>query len=154
MLKYFKLFQVLVKWRSPTLNCHLSLIFLSLVLRIIILLDLTSRMQFSFFHLMAWAISCAFIDDFMVKRCCCCWVLSLVWLMDYSQAPPHGLYTIRLLCLFFACPRQENWSGLPSSSSRGASQPRIKIGSPVLQADYLASEPPIRGSLLERFPGP
>ena len=43
-----------------------------LVLRIIILLDLTSRMQFSFFHLMAWAISCAFIDDFMVKRCCCC----------------------------------------------------------------------------------
>ena len=50
--------------------------------------------------------------------------------MDY-QAPPS---------LGFS--RQEYWSGLPFPSPGDLSNPRIKPGSPILQADALPSEPP------------
>ena len=50
--------------------------------------------------------------------------------MDY-QAPPS---------LGFS--RQEYWSGLPFPSPGDLSNPGIKPGSPVLQADALPSEPP------------
>ena len=38
--------------------------------------------------------------------------------------------------------RQEYWSGLPFSSSGGLLNPRIKLGSPALQADSSPCEPP------------
>ena len=50
-----------------TLGFCPSLIFPSLVLRIIILPDSTTRMQASFFQLMAWHISCVSVDGFIVK---------------------------------------------------------------------------------------
>ena len=40
--------------------------------------------------------------------------------------------------------RQEYWSGLPSPSPKDLPNPRIKPKSPVLQADFLLSEPPER----------
>ena len=39
-------------------------------------------------------------------------------------------------------PRQENWSELPFPSPRDLSNPRIKFGSPALQADSLLTKPP------------
>jgi len=38
--------------------------------------------------------------------------------------------------------RQEYWSGLPFSSPGDLSNPGIELGSPALQVDSLASEPP------------
>ena len=38
--------------------------------------------------------------------------------------------------------RQEYWSGLPIPPSRDLPNPGIKLGSTVLQADSLPSEPP------------
>ena len=38
--------------------------------------------------------------------------------------------------------RQEYWSGLPFPSPGDLPNPRIKAGSPALQADSLPSEPP------------
>ena len=38
--------------------------------------------------------------------------------------------------------RQENWSELPFPSPRDLSNPRIKFGSPALQADSLLTKPP------------
>ena len=47
--------------------------------------------------------------------------------------------------------RQEYWSGLPFPSSGDLPLPRIKPGSPVLQADALPSEPP--GKLVIYYSG-
>ena len=51
------------------------------------------------------------------------------WTVDY-QVP---------LSMEFS--RQEYWSGLPFSSPGNLPNPGIKLGSPSLQADALASEP-------------
>ena len=52
--------------------------------------------------------------------------------MDCSQQAPLSM---RLY-------RQEYWSGLPFPSPGDRSDPGIKPGSPVFQADSLLSEPP------------
>ena len=44
--------------------------------------------------------------------------------------------------LSMECSRQEYWSGLPFPSSGDLPDPGIEPGSPALQADSLASEPP------------
>ena len=46
--------------------------------------------------------------------------------------------------------RQEYWSGLPFPSPGDLPDPGIKPGSPTLQADALASEPPGKGRLKSR----
>ena len=38
--------------------------------------------------------------------------------------------------------RQEYWSGLPFPPPANLPDPRIELGSPAMQADYLLSEPP------------
>ena len=43
--------------------------------------------------------------------------------------------------------RQEYWSGLPFPSPGDLPDPGIEPGSPTLQADALASEPPGKGRL-------
>ena len=52
------------------------------------------------------------------------------WTVAY-QAPPSMGFS-----------RQERWSGLPFPSPGELPDPRIKPGSPALQADALLSEPP------------
>ena len=46
--------------------------------------------------------------------------------------------------------RQEYWSGLPFPSPEDLPDPGIEPGSPTLQADALASEPPGKGRLKSR----
>ena len=46
--------------------------------------------------------------------------------------------------------RQEYWSGLPFHSPGDLPDPGIEPGSPTLQADALASEPPGKGRLKSR----
>ena len=46
--------------------------------------------------------------------------------------------------------RQEYWSGLPFPSPGDLPDPGIEPGSPTLQADALASEPPGKGRLKSR----
>ena len=52
------------------------------------------------------------------------------WTVAY-QAPPSMGFS-----------RQEYWSGLPFSFSRGSSQPRDRTPVSLIQADALVSEPP------------
>ena len=54
------------RMRVIPLDFHPSLLFLSLLLRIIVLLDSTTRMQDSFFHLMARGIACVSTGGFLV----------------------------------------------------------------------------------------
>ena len=42
--------------------------------------------------------------------------------------------------------RQEYWSGLPFSSPENLLDPGIELRSPILQADFLPSEPGLRGT--------
>ena len=53
----------------------------------------------------------------------------------------HGLQPTRLLSRSMEFSRQEYWSGQPFPSPGDLSDPRIKPGSPALQADSLPSEP-------------
>ena len=48
----------------------------------------------------------------------------------------------RQALLSMGFPRQEYWSGLPFPSPGDLPDPGIEPGSPALQADSLASEPP------------
>ena len=57
-------------------------------------------------------------------------LLATPWTVAY-QAPPSMEFS-----------RQECWSGLPLPSPGDLPDPRIKSGSPTLQADALLSEPP------------
>ena len=71
-----------------------------------------------------------------------CLVLNHVWLcnpMDYSPSGSsvHGILQARIL----------EWVAM--HSSRGSSQPKIKLRSPTLQADSLLSEPPGRPQIPE-----
>ena len=59
-----------------------------------------------------------------------CWTLATPWTVA-GQAP-----------LSVGFPRQEYWIGLPLPSPGNLPNPRIKPGSPALQADPLPSEPP------------
>ena len=53
------------------------------------------------------------------------------------------LWTVALQApLSMGFSRQEYWSGLPFPSPGDLPDPRIKLRSPVLQADSLPSEPP------------
>ena len=52
------------------------------------------------------------------------------WTVGHQAPPSMGF------------PRQEYWSGLPFPSPGDLPNPRIKPGSPALQADALTSEPP------------
>ena len=45
--------------------------------------------------------------------------------------------------------RQEYWSGYPFPSAGDLLNPRIELGSPVLQADSLPSEPPGKPQLTQ-----
>ena len=59
--------------------------------------------------------------------------------MDYS---PPGSFVHGIL-------QQKCWSGLPFLSPGDLPDPRIKLGSPALQADSLLFEPPGKPILVE-----
>ena len=61
------------------------------------------------------------------------------------------LWTVACLALLsLGFPRQEYCSGLPFPSPEDLSHPRIKPGSPALQADSLPAEPPRKPHLQVR----
>ena len=49
--------------------------------------------------------------------------------------------------------RQGHWSGLPFPSPGDLPDPRIKPGSPTLQADALPSEPPDYKEVYDKYKG-
>ena len=57
-------------------------------------------------------------------------LFATAWTVAY-QAPPSMGFS-----------RQESWTGLPFPSPGDLPNPRIEPGSPALQTDALASEPP------------
>ena len=57
---------------------------------------------------------------------------------------PHGLARQAPPSMGFS--RQEYWSGLPFSSPEDLLDPGIELRSPILQADFLPSEPGLRGT--------
>ena len=59
-----------------------------------------------------------------------------------SSLQPHGLAC--QASLFMAFSRQEYWSELPCLSPGHLPNAGVKLGSPVLQADSLPSEPQVR----------
>ena len=58
------------------------------------------------------------------------WLFATPWTVAYQASPSMGFS------------RQEYWSGLPFPSPGDLLNPRIKPGSPALEADALNSEPP------------
>ena len=73
----------------------------------------------------SWLTGCENVTHSVMSSC-----LETPWTIA-SQAP-----------LSMGFPRQEDWSGLSCPSSGDLPDPGIEPGSPVLQADSLASEPP------------
>ena len=65
-----------------------------------------------------------------VKLLSCVWLFAIPWTVA-CQAPPSMGFS-----------RQEYWRGLPFPSPGDLPNPGIEPGSPALQADSLASEPP------------
>ena len=64
---------------------------------------------------------------------CVCQLLSCVKLCETSWTVAHQAPLSKKFS------RQEYWSGLPFPPPGGLPDPRIKTGSPTLQADYLTT---------------
>ena len=60
------------------------------------------------------------------------WLLAIPWTVADQAPPSMGFF------------RKEYWSGLPFPSPRDLADPGIEPGSPVLQADSLSFEPPVK----------
>ena len=77
--------------------------------------------------------------DSLDSRC----ITSFEWVslsvMSDSMQPAQTVVSQSPLSMGF--PKQEDWSGLPFSSLEDLSNPGIEPGYPVLQADFLPSEP-------------
>ena len=74
---------------------------------------------------------------------CCVFSHSVVSdsLLPHGQTSPAGYSP-------WEFSRQEYWSGLPCPPPGDLPNPRIKLGSPALQADSLPSEPPGKPTIL------
>ena len=73
---------------------------------------------------------CQRIFKVKVKSLSHVWLFATPWTVAYQASPSMGFS------------RQEYWSGLPFPSPGDLLNPRIKPGSPALEADALNSEPP------------
>ena len=70
-------------------------------------------------------------------------ILDKVWVSCSVVSDFVTLWTVTCQApLSMGFPRQEYWSGLPFPSPGDLPNPVIKLGSPILQADSLLSEPP------------
>ena len=65
-----------------------------------------------------------------LKSLSCVRLFATPWTVAYQALLSMGFF------------RQECWSGVPLPSPGDLPNPRIELGSPVLQADALPSEPP------------
>ena len=80
------------------------------------------------------------------------WIIQSLWCLYNSLGEVKSLSQVRLFVTpwtvaYQALPsmgfsRQRYWNGLPFPSSGDLPDPRIKPGTPALQADALPSEPP------------
>ena len=74
-----------------------------------------------------------------VKSLSCVQLFETPWTVGHQAPPSMGF------------PRQEYWSGLLFLSPGDLPHPGIELGSPALQADASASEPPGKPNLINMY---